>query len=55
MAIFMAKGEHFPPLAHLDPGRALLYKLTPEWIRWGDFTKGESSDETFVTIRPQAS
>lgn len=52
MDIFTSKGEHFAPLAHLDSGRVLFYKLSPEWVRWGDFTKSEGTDEAFTDIHP---
>jgi len=51
MDIFTSKGEHFAPLTHLDPGRVLFYKLSPEWIRRGDFTKSAGTDEAFTLIK----
>lgn len=48
----MARGDSFAPLTHLDTGNILCYKLTPTWIRWGDFTHGEGSHEVFSAITP---
>jgi hypothetical protein len=50
METLMRKGPHFAPVTHLDAGKVLFYKLTPTWIRWGDFTEGQGSDEVFTEI-----
>lgn len=46
----MKHGTHFAPLTHLDPGKIVFYKLTPTWVRIGDFTDGVSSDASFTEI-----
>ncbi len=50
MDTLMEKGAHFAPLTHLDASRILFYKITPTWIRWGDFTKGDGTDEVLLEI-----
>jgi len=46
----MERGTHFAPLTHLDAGTIAFYKLTPTWVRWGDFTDGFGADKTFTEI-----
>lgn len=45
-----AKGDHFAPVAHMDASVVRFYKLTPSWIRYGDFTEGTDSHEVFTAI-----
>lgn len=47
---FMERGTHFAPLTHLDSGKIVFYRLTPTWVRFGDFTDGFGSDKTFTEI-----
>ncbi len=47
---FMERGAQFAPLTHLDSGKIAFYKLTPTWVRFGDFTDGFGSDKTFTEI-----
>lgn len=46
----MERGSHFAPVTHMDASSILFYKLTPTWMRWGDFTKADGSDEVFSTL-----
>lgn len=46
------KGDMFAPLTHLDANNILFYKLTPTWIRLGDFTKSGGSDSVYTLITP---
>lgn len=46
----MEHGHHFAPLTHMDASSILFYKLTPTWVRWGDFTVADGSDQVFTTI-----
>jgi general stress protein 26 len=41
---------YFAPLTRFDPGDLRFFKLTPTWIRWGDFTSGIGTDELFSEI-----
>lgn len=47
---FMERGTQFAPLTHLDPGKIAFYKLTPTWVRFGDFTDGFGADKTFTEL-----
>lgn len=46
----MARGSHFSPLTHFDTEKIRFYRLSPTWVRWGDFTAGESTDEVLSVI-----
>lgn len=48
-----AKGDHFAPLTRLDSSVARFFKLTPTWIRYGDFSAGTGTDEVFTEIVPR--
>ena len=50
VAKLQEKGPFFAPVAHLDPGVARLYKLSPTWVRWGDFTDGMGTDSSLIEI-----
>lgn len=50
IATFMKHGTDFAPLTHLDPGTIVFYKLTPTWIRFGDFTDGFGAQKTFTEL-----
>mgnify|MGYP001599529929 CR=1 FL=1 len=52
MDTLMEKGDAFAPLTHLDPNKILFYKLTPTWIRLGEFARGEGTKEVFSMITP---
>jgi hypothetical protein len=44
------RGSSFAPLTHFDSGQVRFYKLTPTWVRWGDFTDGFGSDKSLFEI-----
>lgn len=48
--VLMKNGARFAPLTHLDAGKVLFYKITPTWIRWGDYTDGAGSERVFTEI-----
>lgn len=48
----LKKGGHFAPVTHLDAGVVQLYKLTPTWIRWGDFSTGDGNEVVFSELHP---
>lgn len=52
MDTLMQHGDSFAPVTHLDQQNILFYKLTPSWIRFGDFSKGQGTDEVFSVITP---
>lgn len=52
MDTLMEKGDMFAPLTRLDADNILFYKLTPTWIRYGDFSKSGGTDSVFSVITP---
>jgi general stress protein 26 len=46
----MAHQKYGIPLTHFDAGELVFYRLTPDWIRWGDFTFGRGTDNVFTEI-----
>ena len=38
------------PIEHFDMSVIKLYKLTPTWVRWGDFTFGQGTDQVLTEI-----
>ncbi|MEO6536376.1 MAG: pyridoxamine 5'-phosphate oxidase family protein [Candidatus Paceibacterota bacterium] len=38
------------PITHLDKSKPVFFKLSPTWIRWGDFSKGTTSEEVFFEL-----
>jgi general stress protein 26 len=50
MDTLFAKGDTFAPLTHLDPSKILCYKLTPTWMRWGNFSGGMGTDEVLTDL-----
>ncbi len=38
------------PITHLDNAKPVFFKLSPTWIRWGDFLKGHGNGEVFTEI-----
>lgn len=52
LATLMKKGEHFAPVTHMDTARVEFYKLTPTWVRFGNFVIGEGNSEVFSDVLP---
>jgi general stress protein 26 len=44
------KGEEAAPITHLDASHPVFFKLSPTWIRWGDFTRGGGNKEVFFEV-----
>ena len=51
MNMLASKKSYGVPLAHLDTGVIRFFKLTPTWVRWGDFTLGEGTDAVLTEIK----
>lgn len=58
--VLVALTEHlFPeheissPLTHLDAGKPVMFRIVPTWVRWGDFTHGAHTNESFLEIIPR--
>ncbi len=43
------------PLERLDAAVVQFYRLTPDWVRWGDFTLGRGTDEVLTVINTKDS
>lgn len=48
----MSNTTYGAPLTHLDSSTIKYYRLSPTWIRWGDFTRGYGSSAVFSEIAP---
>ncbi len=42
------------PLEHLDAAVIRIFKITPDWVRFGDFTYGDGTDRVLTEIPPTA-
>jgi uncharacterized pyridoxamine 5'-phosphate oxidase family protein len=40
------------PLEHLDTAVIRIFKITPDWVRFGDFTYGEGTNAVLTDITP---
>jgi general stress protein 26 len=49
----MAHTKYGIPLAHFDESEIKFYRLTPDWVRWGDFTFGQGTDEVLTEVDPK--
>ena len=38
--VLLSNTNYFAPLTRFNPSDMVFLKLTPTWIRWGDFTQG---------------
>ena len=41
------------PLARFDPSTLKFYRLTPTWVRWGDFTAGQGTKDVLTEVNPK--
>jgi general stress protein 26 len=49
----MSHTKYGIPLTRLDGSELKFYKLTPSWVRWGDFTFGQGTDNVLTEINPE--
>lgn len=42
------------PITRFDTSELKFYKLTPTWVRWGDFTFGQGTDTVLTEVDPTA-
>lgn len=40
------------PLSHFDSSELKFYRLSPTWVRWGDFTFGTGTDQVLTQVDP---
>ncbi len=48
----MSHAQFGIPLERLDAAAVQFYRLTPDWVRWGDFTFGRGTDDVLTIINP---
>lgn len=46
----MSHTKYGIPLTHFDGSELVFYKLTPTWVRWGDFTFGQGTNAVFTEL-----
>jgi general stress protein 26 len=44
--------EYYAPLARFDRGDVRFFRLTPRFVRWGNFTEGHTTSEVLFEIAP---
>ncbi len=49
----MAHNEYGIPLSRFDESEIKFYRLSPDWVRWGDFTFGHGTDEVLTEVDPR--
>jgi general stress protein 26 len=49
----MAHTKYGIPLAHFDESEIKFYSITPSWVRWGDFTIGQGTNEVLSEVDPK--
>lgn len=42
--------RYYAPLARFDRSDVRFFRITPSWVRWGDFTQGHTTDEVLFEI-----
>lgn len=43
------------PITRFDPSELRFFKITPTWVRWGDFTFGTGTNEVLTEVSPKES
>ena len=49
----MSHTKYGIPLMHFDASVIKFYRITPTWVRWGDFTFGSGTDQVLTEIDPK--
>lgn len=50
-----SNSRYYAPIARMDQADVRYYRLTPSWIRFGDFTSGTHTDAVMHDIAPASS
>ena len=50
--VLLSNTNYFAPLTRFNPADMVFLKLTPSWVRWGDFTSGAHTEEVLREIAP---
>jgi uncharacterized pyridoxamine 5'-phosphate oxidase family protein len=45
-----SNATYHAPLARFDAAEVKFFRITPTWIRWGDFTSGTHTDEILFDL-----
>lgn len=48
----VSNAKYHAPLARFDLATVKFFRVVPTWIRWGDFTSGNHTDEVLSEIVP---
>ncbi len=51
-AVLLSNVDYFAPITRFSPADMVFLKLTPDWVRWGDFSKGNGTSEVLKEITP---
>lgn len=51
--MLMSHTKYGIPMEHFDTAKMIFYKVTPDWVRFGDFTIGEGTDVVFSDVTPK--
>ena len=49
-AVLLSNTNYFAPLTRFSPADMVFLKLTPHWVRWGDFSQGNGTNEVLTEI-----
>ena len=52
VSTLMSNTRYGAPLARFDTAKLKFFRLTPDWVRWGNFTFGRGTDAVLTQINP---
>ncbi|MBU6323295.1 pyridoxamine 5'-phosphate oxidase family protein [Patescibacteria group bacterium] len=50
--VLLSNTNYFAPITRFSPGDMVFLKLTPTWVRWGDFSEGRGTNEVMRVLVP---
>ena len=48
--VLLSNTIYFAPITRFSPADMVFLKLTPDWVRWGDFSKGSGTQDVLKEI-----
>jgi general stress protein 26 len=51
--VLMSQKPYGIPLARFDSSKLNFFRLTPTWVRWGDFTVGTGTKNVLTEVEPK--
>ncbi|MFA6414967.1 MAG: pyridoxamine 5'-phosphate oxidase family protein [Candidatus Paceibacterota bacterium] len=48
--VILSNTLYFAPITRFSPADMVFLKLTPNWVRWGDFSKGNGTQDVLKEI-----